>query len=237
MEIGAKAVLRDINSDLNYSLYNFDQSKYIPDPSRTSIYNYNQDVAAGYASFTLGLSKTISMITGARWEYTQINGAYETGNTSPYENSYSNLLPNISFSKQLPKFRTVKLGYSKRIQRPSLFYINPFQDAQDFRNITQGNPNLKPELTDQLELVLTTFLKGSMVNLSFYGKHTGEIIEQFTTVNPEGISKTTFQNAGDNYSYGVNAFSSVNVTKKWTLRGNVNVGSYNTCLLYTSRCV
>ena len=228
MEIGAKAVLRDINSDLNYSLYNFDQSKYIPDPSRTSIYNYNQDVAAGYASFTLGLSKTISMITGARWEYNQIHGAYETGNTSPYENSYSNLLPNISFSKQLPKFRTVKLGYSKRIQRPSLFYINPFQDAQDFRNITQGNPNLKPELTDQLELVLTTFLKGSMVNLSFYGKHTGEIIEQFTTVNPEGISKTTFQNAGDNYSYGVNAFSSVNVTKKWTLRGNVNVGSYNT---------
>lgn len=228
MEIGAKAVLRDINSDLNYSLFNYDQNKYIADPARTNIFKYNQDVAAGYTSFTYSLSKTISMITGARWEYTNISGKYESGNADPFTNNYSNLLPNISISKQLPKFRSLKLGYSKRIQRPSLFFINPFQDAQDFRNITKGNPNLRPELANQLELVLTTFLKGSMVNLSLYGKQTNDIIEQFTTVSTEGISNTTFQNAGVNYSYGINAFSSVNVTKKWTLRGNVNVGSYNT---------
>ncbi len=225
MEIGAKAVLRDIKSDLNYFNFSTDQNEYLPDFTRTSLFKYNQDVSAAYTSFTLGLSKTISMIAGARYEHTAISG---NGASADFGNSYENVLPNISISKQLKKFRTIKLGYSKRIQRPSLFYINPFQDAQDTRNITQGNPYLAPELTDQVELALTTFLKGSMVNLSFYAKHTNDIIENLTEITNDGQSITTYKNAGDNYSYGFNAFSSVNLSKKWTVRGNINLGTYNT---------
>ncbi len=228
MEVGLKEVLRNISSDLNYNLLNPDLNVYVPDPLRTSFFRYNQNVSAGYLSFTLGLSKTISMISGARLENTDISGKFERGPGDPFVNKYTNILPNITFSKQLKNFRTLKLGYSRRIQRPSLFYINPFENAQDQRNITFGNPELKPELTDQLELGLSTFLKGSMVNLSFYGRQTHDIIESFTSVSDLGVSRTTFKNAGINYAYGVNAFSSVNVTKQWTLRGNINVGSYNT---------
>lgn len=228
MEVGAKSVLRDINSDLNYFNFDPDQQVYLPDAGRTSLFKYSQDVMAGYASMTAGLSKTISMIAGVRWENTNIHGRYSTGSGDPFSNDYNNFLPNISISKQMKNFRTIKLGYSKRIQRPSLFFINPFQDAQDTRNITVGNPLLRPELTDQLELALTTYLKGSMVNLSFYAKHTDDIIENLTEIRNDGTSQATFKNAGDNYSYGMNAFSSVNLSKKWTLRGNVNIGSYNT---------
>ena len=228
LEVGAKTVFRVINSDLNYFNFSADQKEYQPDVSRTNLFRYNQDVTAGYASFTAGLSKTINMITGARWENTYISGKFADGALAPFSNNYSNLLPNISFSKTLPKYRTIKLGYSKRIQRPSLQFINPFQDAQDSRNITQGNPTLRPELTDQLELALTTFLKGSMVNLSLYAKQTHDIIENITSITNDGRSIATYKNAGINYSYGVNAFSSVNVTKQWTLRGNINLGTYNT---------
>ncbi len=228
LEVGAKSVNRGINSDLNYFNFNSDQNEYIPDAGRTSLFKYNQDVMASYGSVTVGLSKTINMIAGARLENTQIDGKYATGLGEGFTNQYNNILPNISISKQLKKFRTIKLGYSKRIQRPSLFFINPFQDAQDTRNITVGNPLLRPELTDQVELAVTTFLKGSMVNLAFYGKHTSDIIENLTEIQNNGTSQATYKNAGDNYSYGLNAFSSVNLSKKWTLRGNINIGSYNT---------
>ncbi|MBK6390961.1 MAG: TonB-dependent receptor [Saprospiraceae bacterium] len=228
MEIGGKTVIRHINSDLNYFNFNPDLNEYIADAGRLSLFKYSQDVTAGYASFNVGLSKTVSLLAGARLENTVINGKYTQGAGDPFSNDYANVLPNISISKQLPKFRTIKLGYSKRIQRPSLFYINPFQNAQDTRNITVGNPTLNPELTDQVELALTTFLKGSMVNLAFYAKHTNDIIENLTEIQNNGSSIATYKNAGDNYSYGFNAFSSVNLSKKWTLRGNVNVGSYNT---------
>jgi ferric enterobactin receptor len=228
LEIGAKNVLRLINSDLNYFNFNSDQNEYLADANRTNLFRYHQNVTAGYASTTIGLSKTINMIAGARLENTYISGKFADGAFDPFSNNYANLLPNISISKTLKNFRTLKLGYSKRIQRPSLQFINPFQDATDTRNITQGNPTLRPELTDQLELALTTFLKGSMVNLSFYAKQTHDIIENFTEISNDGKSITSYKNAGINYSYGVNAFSSVNVTKKWTLRGNVNLGTYNT---------
>ncbi|MEO5581195.1 MAG: TonB-dependent receptor, partial [Saprospiraceae bacterium] len=228
LEIGAKTVLRLINSDLNYFNFNSDQNEYLPDATRTNLFRYHQNVTAGYASTIIGLSKTINMIAGARLENTYISGKFADGAFDPFSNNYANLLPNISFSKTLKNFRTLKLGYSKRIQRPSLQFINPFQDVTDTRNITQGNPTLSPELTDQLELALTTFLKGSMVNLSFYAKQTHDIIENFTEIANDGKSITSYKNAGINYSYGVNAFSSVNVTKKWTLRGNVNLRTYNT---------
>lgn len=228
LELGAKTVFRVINSDLNYYNYSEDAKEYLPDVTRTNLFRYNQDVTAGYASLTAGLNKTINLITGARWENTYISGKFVDGVYPAFSNSYSNLLPNIAISKTLPKFRTLKLGYSKRIQRPSLQFINPFEDVTDSRTSTKGNPSLRPELTDQLELALTTFLKGSMVNLSLYAKQTHDIIESFTTIATDGKSTTTFQNAGVNYSYGVNAFSSVNVTKKWTLRGNINLGTYNT---------
>jgi outer membrane receptor protein involved in Fe transport len=228
LEIGAKSVLRVINSDLNYFNFSSDQNEYLPDANRTNLFRYNQDVTAGYASSTVTLSKSINMIAGVRLENTHISGKFADGAFAPFSNNYANLLPNISFSKTLKNFRTLKLGYSKRIQRPSLQFINPFQDITDTRNITQGNPTLRPELTDQLELALTTFLKGSMVNLSLYAKQTHDIIENFTEIANDGKSITSYKNAGTNYSYGINAFSSVNVTKKWTLRGNINLGTYNT---------
>ena len=220
MEIGAKAVLRDIDSD--YSSLN--RLSGVVDASRTDVFNYDQDVYAGYLSFNISFAEKYSLVAGARYETTDIAGTFQDRNDLDFTNNYANFLPSIILSRKLKNYSNVKLSYNKRIQRPSLFFINPFSDDSDRRNTTTGNPQLNPELVHQFEIGYNTFVKGTVVAASIYYKNTVDIIESFFDVNGD-IGATTFQNVGENNSVGFNIFSSKTI--KWfTIRGNLNMSSY-----------
>lgn len=223
LETGAKGVMRKIDSDFSY----FDNLADAFDPNQTDVFHYDQDVYAGYASFNLKLGKNYGLVAGARYERTHISGNFEIDG-NPFENDYENVLPSIIFSRTLKNFQSIKASYTRRIQRPSLRYVNPFTDVNDSRSISTGNPALLPELTDQFELTYSGFVKGIMLNTSVFYRTTTDIIEGFTVLDPNtNVSTTTFQNIGKNNSIGLNVFFSATIKKFWTLRGNFNVFTYD----------
>ena len=226
LEIGAKSVLRRIVSDSRYLVFNFDANDYLSDNARSNIFYYDQDVYAGYASFTLDLGKSYALVAGGRYEATAINGEFDDG-SNPFENAYDNFVPSIILSKKFKNFSTLKLSFVQRIQRPSLQFINPFIDIADNRNISFGNPSLAPELSSQVDLGYTTFAKGSVINTSLYYRKTTDAIERFLSINEQGISQTTFRNLGVQDNIGANFFTSIPITKKWTIRTSVDVNWFN----------
>lgn len=224
LETGIKGVLRRIETD--YDVLDRETNSIIRDPFQTNVFNYDQDVYAGYASFNIKLGKDYGMVAGLRYEYTDISGEYDLEN-DPFQNDYENFLPSIIISRNFKNFQSLKLSYNRRIQRPSLAFVNPFTDLTDTRNQTFGNPLLDPEVTDQIDLSYNTFIKGVGVNGSFYYKRTTSIIESFLQdVTPEGISQTTFRNIGENNSFGTNLFTSATIKRVFTIRGSVNIFTY-----------
>lgn len=221
LELGAKGILRDITSDYVYNVRN-ESGAYIPDELRSNVFDYDQDVAAGYASLTYAIGK-FGFITGLRFEHTQIKGDNLEGGT--FENDYQSYLPSFTISRALPNFRQIKLGYSKRIQRPNLNFINPFSNDADLFNQTRGNPFLNPEITHQIELSYNFNLGGAMIYMSPYYKYTEGVIEQVVRVE-DGISVNSFQNISDNNSFGINLFTSKSI-KKLTVRGGGNLYTYS----------
>ncbi len=226
LETGAKTVLRDIDSDYTYRRFNYDSNLFVIDPNRTDIFRYNQDVWAAYVSFNLKFGKKTGLIAGARYESTAIAGDFDV-DSNTFTNEYGNLLPSIILSHTLKGFQTLKLSYSQRIQRPSLFYVNPFVDLSDTRNISFGNPELLPEITNLYELNYNTFVKGIVLNGSVYYRHTGDVIENILTIRDDGVSATTYLNVGQNDVIGFNFFTSLKIKKFWELRGNFNVNTYD----------
>ncbi len=224
LEVGAKGVLRKIDSDFIFEDFMPDLNEYVINDFRTNIFNYNQDVYAGYVSMNYKIGG-LNFVTGLRYENTQIEGSYDDG-SSPFTNSYDNILPSVVISKQFKNFQTVKISYNRRIQRPSLFYINPYAANTDPFNIQTGNPQLGPEITDQIDLGYNLFVKGVVVNASLYYKYTSDMIERFVEIN-EQISTTRFQNLGTKNTYGFNVFSSGTIKSFWTLRGNLNVNYFD----------
>ncbi|WP_460623002.1 TonB-dependent receptor [Hymenobacter tenuis] len=226
LETGAKAILRRVSSDYDV----FDGLPPVYNPNRSNLFDYNQDVVSAYSTYGFSASKKVSFKLGARIENTRINGNFQQqeDEKSGVQQDYLNFLPNLSmsFQPQNPKKpgQTLRLAYSKRIQRPQIFYLNPFRNTSDSLNVSQGNPELEPELTDSYELNYTTFIKGSVLNMSGYVRRTGNAIEAVREVNETtGVNTQTFQNIGRNATYGVSLFGSVKPVPKWDVSGNLNV--------------
>jgi outer membrane receptor protein involved in Fe transport len=239
IEAGAKTIIRKINSD--YTFFNPDASgDYILNTNTSNAYDYGQNVYSGYGLLTTTLGNGVTLLTGARVENTKINGnsGSASNGLSPFKNDYVNFVPSLAVSKALSPTQTIKLSYSKRIQRPSLQYLNPFRNTSDPLNQSQGNPELSPEIAQTIELNYSTFIKTSVINASVYYRRTNDIIESvvstvpFSTTDNNGnvvtrdVSLTNFFNVGDNNSIGSSLFGSVQLFNILTLRGNINAFTY-----------
>jgi len=222
IELGAKSILRNLRSDFERILEDRSSGVEMIDNNYTDKFNYIQDVYSGYLSSTIKFPNKIGVIAGVRYEKTVISGSFENVKQD-FENDYNNVLPSVTISKRFKDFSTLKLSFNERIHRPGLRQINPFINNIDPQNISFGNPKLSPELTKQVELGYSKFLKGAMVNFSVYYRNTVDVINSFLKVNSNGISETTYFNIGTSNTYGANIFSSLKLFKVLDIRGNLNL--------------
>ncbi|MBK7409098.1 MAG: TonB-dependent receptor family protein [Saprospirales bacterium] len=227
LETGAKAVIRRIDSDYLFEQYDPVLGDYIVNAMFTDIFAYDQDVYAGYLSMNAKIGENYGVVAGLRYEHTRIAGSYQS-ELPPFENQYDNLLPSLILSRTFKNFSTLKLSFSQRIQRPSLFYINPYQQVSDPFNVSAGNPDLEPERSSQVELSYGAFVKGFSINASAYYRLTQDVIESYLEIDTiSGISQTSYLNIGKNQSVGLDFFTSVTIKKNLTLRGGFNLSTYN----------
>jgi len=228
LETGLKSILRTISSDSKYELFDSLSNSYIVDPKQSNVLTYHQNVYAAYGVLSFPLPWEISAKGGLRWENTSIDGSFNNPELESIpNNNYNNFIPSINLSKTFAKIHNIKLSYTQRLQRPSLFYLNPFVNTADPRNISKGNPTLKPELSHLGELVYSLYYKQIALNASIYYRHTNDVIESYVDILPNNVAQTSFRNIGSNRSVGLNMFGSWQIMKPWTLRGNVNLYTYD----------
>lgn len=216
LEVGGKGIFRQVVSNFDY----YSNTGSTPQPA--SSLNYDQNVAGGYLSYTITTKSRFTLKAGSRYEYTSIDATQgEAGNLNLP--AYGNLVPSINISQTFGKGQTVKLAYNRRLQRPGIQFLNPNVNSANPQNITVGNPNLKPELTDQFELG-TSFFKNSMyINVSTFARFTNSSIENIRTTSPEGVITTTYGNIGSKRNYGTNIFGNVTFFKRWQLGGGFDL--------------
>lgn len=225
VEAGVKSVFRSIDSDFSYQDFNFNNNRFEEDPARSDIFYYDQNVFAGYLSFNIKLGKNYGMVAGGRYEYTDIAGDYDINETI-FSNSYGNFLPSFIISRSFKNASSLKFSYNQRIRRPGLFYVNPYIQQENSREVRVGDPTLLPERTDQYELNYNTLIKNVTLNGSVFYRLTSDIIEEFLEITGDAVSLTTYRNIGENRSIGFNLYTSINIKEKLTLRGGGTVSSY-----------
>lgn len=225
IELGAKNILRSVVSDFT-SFQATGEGPY--EPSLTAGFNnnlnYDQDILAGYAAYTLSLKNGYSFKAGARYEHTTIS-AYTLTEDDIEIPSYGLLVPSVNLSKRLKNNNTLKASYNRRIQRPSIRYLNPNIQRENNLDVTVGNPELAPEYTNNFELSYSTLLKGVMLNISGFARLTNDGIQSVRVPDViEGVNvlKTTYQNIGMDNAYGTSIFLNVNAGKL-SLNGGTDV--------------
>lgn len=222
LETGAKTILRDVVSDYSY------QTKvngyYEDDAGRNNVFDYEQNVMAGYLQGAVNL-KTFGFKAGARYERTEVNGSFKKGNASSFGNDYGNLVPSGTVSYRKAGKYSFKISYTQRIQRPSMFYLNPYVNNSDPTSISYGNPYLSAEKSHSFELGNSLFKKFGSINTNIYHRFTNNAIESIRFIDTNDVYVTTYDNVGKNYSTGISIGSNV-MWKKLIIGGNLNAWYY-----------
>jgi outer membrane receptor protein involved in Fe transport len=217
LEIGTKGIFRQVTSNYQYFTADASGGNVQNNPARQSnIFDYNQNVWGSYLSYSLQTKNKWSFKVGGRYEYTKIDANFQTDKNVVIPD-YSNFVPSINLSKSLKKNRTLKFGYSQRLQRPSIQFLNPNINASNPQSISYGNPYLKPEITDNIEMSLSTVIKSSYLNMTVFARQTNNNISSLRSTDDKGVITTTYDNIGKEQAYGANIFGNLQFTPKFSV--------------------
>ncbi|AEI47146.1 TonB-dependent receptor domain-containing protein [Runella slithyformis] len=223
IEFGAKTIMRQVNSNFSYLVAGPTGAFASDARNPEGLLDYSQSIVSGYLSYTYTTANKYTFKVGSRYEYTTIEAKDQIGKIAIP--SYGTLVPSVNVSKTIKAGTTLKAAYNRRIQRPGLQQLNPNFNAANPFNINIGNPNLKPEMTNNFELSLSTGIKKTYLNASVFSRSTNNSIMRLSAPSDTlaGAIITTFQNIGKQQVVGANVFANVYLTPKWTLNGGVDV--------------
>lgn len=71
------------------------------------------------------------------------------------EPDYSTFLPSVNLQYKISASHNLKFTYNRRINRPGIYDMNPVRKTGQDYSVTQGNPDLRPDYRDRLQLTYT----------------------------------------------------------------------------------
>ncbi len=223
LESGVKANSRFINGV--YSLRYLDNGQWLQIPGKDNDVDYKDVISAIYGEYK-GEYKDFSYRGGIRGEYTYTKFDIQQ-ETQKYDNSYFDLFPSISLSQKIGIENQFQLSYSRRINRPNLFFLNPFVDYIDAYTSRSGNPYLKPEYINSFELGYTRSLKIATLTLTGFYRNSQNPVNFVSTVDTNGVSQMKPENVGKANTYGVEFIAQGGFAKWWTYNGSASYFNTN----------
>ncbi len=186
---------------------------------------YKEIIPALYGIYIFENKKIESEI-GLRLEYVNlhynVNPEHITYKSSGY--NYTQPFPSIRLAYKLNDKRKISLYYNRRVDRPNEVDIRIFPKYDDAEIIKVGNPALRPQFTNSLELGFKTNAKKSYFNTSVYHRMAnGTITRIASTVGSSNLIYSIFQNVNKSFNTGCEMVYSLDVAKWYSFNLNVNV--------------
>lgn len=182
------------------------------DTTQNDVFNYHENIQALYATIYKKFNNKWEAKAGLRFESTHTEGVSVALNQTN-TNNYNSFFPSgyLSYSPNIDhKF---SMNYSKRINRPSYEALNPFRWYMSVFSYSAGNPFLRPETIDNIEI---SHLYKSRLNSKIYASKTANWYERVTYVSPENsLQAYIYENYATFYTVGISESYSFTIGDKW----------------------
>ena len=166
-------------------------------------YNGEQNVDAYYAMVTLPLNEGLRMVTGARFESTEM---FVTNGTREGILDEDDVLPALGFVQTLGENMNLRLNYGRTLARPTLREMAPYANFDFLADgIFAGNPDLQRTLVDNFDLRWEWFPgSGELVAASVFYKDFENPIERSYNIRfASEFGEKTFTNVDEAEVYGL----------------------------------
>ncbi|MDD4150628.1 MAG: outer membrane beta-barrel family protein, partial [Bacteroidales bacterium] len=212
--------------DNNYRFQTLISDEWADDTTRINPYIYSENIQSGYLIFSNFWNK-LGYQFGLRTEYTD-RLFHQTQSDKKWQYNKFDFFPSVHLSYQLPADMQLLASYSRRLERPRAWYLDPFVQIVDPNNIRQGNPNLVPEYTNSFDLSFQKKFGANFVSLEGYARQTYNKIDRITEVYEldPSIYVMTFDNIGEDLSIGGELMANLNLTSWYNLNVSGTVYYY-----------
>jgi hypothetical protein len=224
LETGYKGITRYTNADFQSQYYQ--NNSYVANPLASNIFKFGEQVHAAYFQFRSFIGKPdsarIKYDLGIRLEQV-FNHGEGVNNGISVTRQYFNYFPTANVLYYTGKENYLKLSFSRRINRPGLGQLNPFVDITDSLNQHGGNPYLRPELINALELGYNASVKKISFSVSAFYRYATNIIRPYILLKDNGVALTLPMNFGNSQTYGAEGMFTCFVHKYYSfnLSGSV----------------
>ncbi|MFN4199188.1 MAG: outer membrane beta-barrel family protein, partial [Flavobacterium sp.] len=223
-----------IDNTSDVAFFFIENGNAVLDPLQTNLFEYKESTQALYASFQKKLSDKWQTQIGLRYETTQTDGV--TTSVDPSLNqqnkfNYDQLFPTAYLMYQPSENHSFSANYSKRINRPIFWNLNPFRWYMSPFLILEGNPFLQPSFTDNFELNYNYGENWSFKAYTSITKNYQAQLPVFSLDGDQPVTELFWENFYDINQYGLTITHYFNKFDWWesinTLNAFYNDANFN----------
>ncbi|MHA8062953.1 TonB-dependent receptor [Aquirufa aurantiipilula] len=215
---------RHINhrGDFLFERYSAGSSTWVSDPNYTDNMELVQSIHAPYIQLN-GSNNQFSYAVGLRseWMDRTLTHAGEPGKVYSLNQIY--LFPSLQGIWKLDAEKTLRIGYSRRIERPTSKLMSPFKNHRHAETVETGDPNLLPEIANVLEIGFSKGFDHISFTATAYVNFLQDKVFRVNEIYSRTILGRTYTNAGNSQSTGVEFLTEIRPSKIWKiyLSGNL----------------
>ncbi|WMI64944.1 TonB-dependent receptor [Aestuariibaculum sp. YM273] len=144
-----------------------------------------------------------------------------------YNYDFTKLYPSASLQYAINDKTNIKAAYSKRVERTTTFKMNPFPEREHSETLEQGDPELKPEFIDLVELGVNKKMKGgNTIFATAYYRNTQNLVNRVNTIYNDTILNRIYSNVGKAKAIGIELGAELKPSKNWTNFIGANIYNY-----------
>ena len=188
---------------------------------------YKELIPAVYGNYVFESRKMEAEI-GLRAEYVdlqyEVNPDHNTYKSDGY--SYTQPFPNVRVAYKFNEHHKLSMFFNRRVDRPNEVDIRIFPKYDDVEIIKVGNPGLRPQFTNVVELGYKTSWESGYFYLAAYHRFAdGTITRISSTAAGSNLIYAIFQNADKSYNTGLEGVLNHEVVVWYSF--NLNINAYH----------
>ncbi len=187
---------------------------------------YKELIPAVYGNYIFENNKFEAEL-GLRAEYVKIDYEVNPNHVVYKSDGYNYTQPffNVRLAYKINERNKIAVFYNRRVDRPNEVDIRIFPKYDDAEIIKVGNPALRPQFTNSVEIgYKSNWKKGSWYNALYHRFANGTITRISSTVNGSNLIYATFQNVNKSYNTGVETIFAQEINTHFSF--NININAY-----------
>jgi outer membrane receptor protein involved in Fe transport len=221
LEAGYQGRYEDNKGD--HIVNNYVVNEWIEDINLRDKIEFKTQIHAAYVTFSNSFV-LFDYQVGLRAEYEKRSFDQRIQNKL-YKLERTDYFPTIHISRQLPWDLQIQASYSKRIDRPRDWNLNPTVIHIDPQTIRLGNPYLKPQFTHSYELNIEKKInEASFFSIEGFYRKAVNLIQQ--TVYKDTIRTLTFSNIDHDRSIGLEFMLNLAPAKWFNFNSSWSIFNY-----------